>query len=70
MKRRMTVRITSLGSEDAGDPRMGGSVDERVAAVGVLTLEAWRLSGRQLPSYTRNAMPVVLATLREHNADE
>jgi hypothetical protein len=42
---------------------MGGTVDERVAAVTALTLEAWRLSGRPLPSYTRATMPVVVRPL-------
>lgn len=62
----MTVRIASLTSEEAGDARMGGTVDERVAAVAALTLEAWRVAGRPFPSYTRETMPVVLATLADH----
>ena len=65
MKRPMTVRIVTLTSEEAGDPRMGGDVDERVAAVAELTLEAWRLARRPLPSYARAAMPVVVARLAD-----
>lgn len=65
MKRPMTVRVVSLTSDEAGDARMGGSVDERVAAVTTLTLEAWRLAKRPFPSYARNTMPVVVARLRE-----
>lgn len=45
---------------------MGGTTDERIAAVAELTLEAWRLSGRPLPSYTRSTMPIVVATLKDH----
>jgi hypothetical protein len=45
---------------------MAGTLAERVAAVAELTLEAWRLSGRTLPSYTRATMPVVVSTLRDH----
>ncbi|MGQ0648892.1 MAG: hypothetical protein ACT4P7_15145 [Gemmatimonadaceae bacterium] len=63
---RMTARIVPLRSDEAGDARMGGTPDERVAAVTELTLEVWRLAGRSLPSYTRATMPVVIATLRDH----
>ena len=63
---KMTARVVSLRSAEAGDSRMGGTPDERVAAVAELTLEAWRLAGLPLPSYTRATMPVVLATLRDH----
>ena len=45
---------------------MGGTPNERVAAVAELTAEAWRLAGRPLPSYTRATMPVVVSTLRDH----
>jgi hypothetical protein len=44
---------------------MGGTVDERVAAVTALTLEAWRLARRPFPSYTRETMPVAMTTLRD-----
>lgn len=42
---------------------MGGTVDERVAAVAVLTEEAWTLAKRPFPTYTRATMPVVVTTL-------
>lgn len=45
---------------------MGGTVEERLAAVAELTLEAWRLSGRPLPTYSRATMPIVVATLKDH----
>ena len=61
----MTARVVPLDSAAAGDPRMGGTVDERVAAVAALTLEAWRLSGRSFPTYSRDAMPVVVTTLAD-----
>ena len=63
---RMTARVVPLASPEAGDARMGGTVEERLAAVAELTAEAWRLSGRPLPSYTRATIPVVVATLRDH----
>jgi hypothetical protein len=63
---RMTARVVPLSSPEAGDPRMGGTIDERLAAVTALTLEAWRLAGRRLPTYTRATMPIVVATLKDH----
>lgn len=45
---------------------MGGTLEERVAAVTELTAEAWRLAGYRLPSYSRETMPIVLATLKDH----
>ncbi len=63
---RMTARVVPLSSPEAGDPRTGGSLEERLAAVAELSMEAWRLAGRPLPSYTRATMPVVLTTLRDH----
>jgi hypothetical protein len=62
----MTARVVPLSSAEAGDSRMGGTVEERVAAVGELTVAAWRLAGRALPTYTRETMPIVVATLRDH----
>ncbi|MFN2315450.1 MAG: hypothetical protein ABR551_03335 [Gemmatimonadales bacterium] len=62
----MTVRTVPLASPEAGDPRMGGSVAERVAAVAALSEEGWRLAGRPLPVYSRATMPIRLATLADH----
>jgi hypothetical protein len=39
-----------------------------LAAVDALTEEAWRLSGRSLPHYTRATMPIALGTLEDHAA--
>lgn len=59
----MTARVVPLASREAGDPRMGGTVDERVAAVAVITEQAWALAGRPFPTYARATMPVVVTTL-------
>ena len=59
----MTARVVPLSSGEAGDARMGGTPQERVAAVEELTLAAWKLAGRALPSYTRETIPVVVGTL-------
>ena len=63
----MTVRVVPLTSRDAGDPRMGGTVNERVAAVAVLTAAAWAASGKPLPTYTRAMIPVAVTTLAEQS---
>lgn len=63
---RMTARVVPLQSEEAGDARMGGTVDQRVAAVAELTVQAWRLAGRPFPRYTRATMPIVVGTLKDH----
>lgn len=62
----MTLRVVPLASPEASDPRMGGTVEDRVAAVAELSAEGWRLSGRALPTYGRSTMPVVLTSLKDH----
>jgi len=66
----MTVRIVGLGSPEAGDSRMGGTVSQRVAAVADLTELAWRLAKRPFPSYLREAIPFRLVALREQEDGE
>lgn len=63
---RMTARIVPLASREAGDARMAGTLEERLAAVAELTAEAWRLAGRPLPTYPRATMPIVIASLKDH----
>jgi len=65
----MTARVVPLSSPEAGDSRMGGAVNARVAAVAVLTQEAWTLAGKPLPKYTRATIPVVVTTLSAHAND-
>ena len=62
----MTARVVPLSSAEAGDARMGGTLEQRLAAVAELTAEAWRLAGRPLPTYTRATMPVAIASLKDH----
>jgi hypothetical protein len=62
----MTARVVPLSSPEASDPRTGGTLEERLAAVAELSAEGWRLAGRALPSYTRATMPIRLATLKDH----
>ena len=51
------IRSHALGREPEVDPLDDSTVDERIALVGVLTMEAWQLSGRELPDYERHRMP-------------
>lgn len=39
-------------------PAQPPTAAERVAAVWRITLDAWALSGRELPTYTRDQMPI------------
>jgi len=59
----MTVRRVAQGSPEAGDARVGGSADERLALLSLLSLSSWANSGRPLPSYRRQDMPIVRTTL-------
>jgi hypothetical protein len=51
------IRTVALGDESLTDDRDTSSVDERIALVATLTLEQWRFSGRELPTYSRAEMP-------------
>jgi hypothetical protein len=64
---KMTVRVVPLVSREAEDAPTGGTLEERLSAVDALTAEAWRLSGRPFPSYTRETMPVAVRTLHDHH---
>jgi hypothetical protein len=61
----MTVRVVPLRSNEAGDARVGGTADERLALVTELSRRAWQLTGKPFPSYTRATMPVRVTTLAE-----
>ena len=65
----MTARVVPLGSREAGDARVGGTVEERLALVAELSEMMWARTGLPLPSYTRATMPVRLTTL-EAQGDE
>jgi hypothetical protein len=61
----MTARVVPLHSDEAGDARVGGTPDERLALLSELSRRMWALTQQPLPSYTRATMPVRLSTLRE-----
>lgn len=52
------VRKLALGDEGPGAGRIAGSAAYLFGVAWQLSLEAWRLSGRELPSYERSEMPV------------
>lgn len=62
-RRDMTVRIVPLGSPEANESRVGGTIAERVALVAELSAMLWVHTGRPLPVYTRATMPVIVTTL-------
>ena len=51
------VRKFRLG-EEPDDGLADTTVEERVAMVWQLTLDAWASAGRQIPDYPRSEMPV------------
>ena len=59
----MTARVVPLGSAEAGDARVAGTTDERLALVHELTARMWSLTGKPLPTYERHEMPVTLSRL-------
>jgi hypothetical protein len=49
------IHRTTLGAPDS--ERVDASLGERVAMVYELTLAAWAMSGRPMPTYRRSEMP-------------
>jgi hypothetical protein len=47
-----------LGHEPSDDLTSTTTAEQRVAMVWELTLEAWAVSGREMPAYTRAETPV------------
>jgi len=52
------VRVYRLGEEPGDDLSALTTPAERLALVWELTLRAWALMGRPIPSYSRDRMPV------------
>lgn len=68
-RRDMTSRVVPLESREAGLPPCPPSVEERLALVSKLSREAWELSRRAIPSYTRATIPVAIRSLAEPGTD-
>jgi hypothetical protein len=62
-RRDLTVRRAPQGSREAAEARVGGCINDRLALVSMLSLSAWADSGRPLPVYRREDMPVRRTTL-------
>lgn len=58
------VRAYRLGSEPADDLSAVTTAEERLAMMWPLALEAWELTGRPLPRYTRRETPISRRPLR------
>jgi hypothetical protein len=60
----MTARVVPLRSREAGEARVAGTIDERLALVAELSLAGWAMTGLPLPSYRRDAMPIRRTSLK------
>ena len=68
-RRITTVRIVPLDSPEAGESRVDGTATERLALVRQLSVSAWALMGRPLPTYTRSTIPIVIRRLGDPPTD-
>lgn len=53
-REKMTVRVVSLHSDDAGDGRVECTAAQRLAIVADLSRRMWALTGRAGSAYTRD----------------
>ena len=60
---RLPVSIYRLGEEPGDDLSAATTAEERLAMVWPLTLQAWTLSGRPLPTHRRDGLPVQIVPL-------
>ena len=58
------VRVFALGEAPGDDLSATTTPEQRLAMMWDLALEAWQLSGRELPAYDRAATPVTLRAAR------
>jgi hypothetical protein len=52
------IRVYRLGNEPGDDLSSTTTAEERLAMVWSLTLEAWAVAGKPLPSYSRSETPI------------
>jgi hypothetical protein len=67
MQNRASIRARLVRLEDSREDDLSDCTTpaERLALVAVLTREAWALSKRELPDYSRGQVPVVKVRLHE-----
>lgn len=59
------VRVYRLGEEPADNLLETTTAEERLAMVWEITKDVWALSGREMPTYTRDQMPVRISRLED-----
>jgi hypothetical protein len=57
------IHVYKLGEESSENLSASTTVEERLAMMWPLALEAWQLSGKPLPTYSRETMPVSIRKL-------
>lgn len=57
------VRVYRLGEEPDDDLSGSTTAEERLEMVAVLSRRMWELTGRELPTYARSAIPVKIVRL-------
>jgi hypothetical protein len=62
-RRTWPVRVVALRAEGRDHLDRSTTPEERLAMVWTLTVEAWALAGRPMPTYPRVATPVRLTQL-------
>ena len=58
MRRGWPIRVYRLGAETSDDLSGSTTAEQRLAMMWPLTVEAWSLSGRDLPQYVRYETPI------------
>jgi hypothetical protein len=61
-RRSWVVRVHRLDNQPGEDLSDQTTAEERLAMMWPLAVEAWRLSGRQMPEYIRAEIPVRILT--------
>lgn len=71
-RRGWPVRVFRLGEEPEDDLRASTTAAERLAMMWPLAVDAWTLSGREIPDYERHEAPirVIRSGLHEAKGDE
>lgn len=60
--RPLPARVVRLGDEPGDDLSDVTTAEERLAILRELTVRAWRLTGRPVPTYRRDEIPVRVTT--------
>jgi hypothetical protein len=70
MRSRWPVARFALGEEPPDDLSATTTACERIAMMWPLAIEAWRLAGRQIPTYARHEAPTRLFRPGEARPDD